>query len=229
MNVNVACPSRRGRIILCRAHYGEPVTLETPSGPTDSIRLFAEGQAGSREALDRLLVRHLPQLRAFVRLRVGDAMRRRESVSDFVQSVCRVVLGSHDRFEFRSEPEFRAWLYGAVLNTLKARREYYGAEKRDPRRDAGDAALDQDLVSAYSSFFDPMARAIRNEEIAHLERAFEALSADHREVLTLYRIAGLGHEEISKHMGRAPAATRQLLHRAMARLAALMSEPGDAP
>ena len=61
--------------------------------------------------MDRLLERHVPSLRKFLRLRCGPRIRDMESVSDLVQSVCREALQELDDFEYRGEPAFRAWLF----------------------------------------------------------------------------------------------------------------------
>jgi DNA-directed RNA polymerase specialized sigma24 family protein len=54
------------------------------------------GGPGDQLAIEALLERHLPGLRAFVRLRAGPAVRTRESTTDVVQSACREVLAHFD-------------------------------------------------------------------------------------------------------------------------------------
>jgi peptide/nickel transport system permease protein len=58
----------------------------------ESSRLALEASHGDQEAVDELLVRHLPGLRTYVHLKVGGLVRAREAESDIVQSVCREVL-----------------------------------------------------------------------------------------------------------------------------------------
>jgi RNA polymerase sigma-70 factor (ECF subfamily) len=58
------------------------------------------------------------------------------------------------------------------------------------------------------------------ERIARLEAAFDRLPADYREVITLTRIVGLPHREVAEAMGRSETASRMLLYRALAELAA---------
>jgi RNA polymerase sigma factor (sigma-70 family) len=48
-----------------------------------------------------------------------------------------------------------------------------------------------------------------------MERAFDLLSDDHREVITLSRIVGLSHAEIAAELGRSEGAVRVLLSRAL--------------
>ena len=54
----------------------------------------------SGKSFAALLVPHLPDLRSFVRRRVGDLIRSRESSLDLVQSVCREMLENRSRFRF---------------------------------------------------------------------------------------------------------------------------------
>ena len=189
-----------------------------PKAATESSVLLAAGMKGDRASLDALVVRHLPDLRAFVRLRVDPLLRAYESGSDLVQSVCLEILAHPERFEFRGETEFRNWLYGAVLHKIAAHRDRYLAQKRKP---PGQQMTNTEnmLAAVYTTRFDPAVQAEKAEMIARLERAFDALSAEQREILTLHRIVGLPHSEIAARLGRTVEATRQVLHRAMAQLA----------
>jgi len=54
--------------------------------------LVHSASRGDGIAIDELLHRYLPGLRAFVRLRASPAVRAKESASDIAQSVCREVL-----------------------------------------------------------------------------------------------------------------------------------------
>ena len=57
----------------------------------DVEALTQEAAAGDRDALEELLTRMLPDLRAFVRLRAGRLVQRHDEHSDIVQSVCREI------------------------------------------------------------------------------------------------------------------------------------------
>ena len=94
----------------------------------------ARAAEGDRDALDALLQHHLPRLRAFVRMRCNGAVRRQESSSDLVQSVCREVLAHADRFRHPDEEGFRRWLFTTALRKIRDRSDYYKAARRDVRR-----------------------------------------------------------------------------------------------
>jgi RNA polymerase sigma-70 factor (subfamily 1) len=196
--------------------------------PADATRhLLQETLQGNRAALDQILRQHLPELRVFVRLQVGELLRQQESSSDVVQSVCRELLEGLDRFEYRGEEQFRNWLYVAALNKIRQHDRYFRAAKRDPARelrldtDARDVALE----GAYATAFTPSRQAMAREDIERLEAGFDSLPEHYRQVITLSRIVGLSQEQIAEEMGRSVPSVRNLLNRALARLAALADEP----
>jgi RNA polymerase sigma-70 factor (ECF subfamily) len=190
---------------------------------TDSRTLVDSASRGDSAAVDVLLERYLPGLRAFVRLRAGPLLRARESASDLVQSVCREVLEHVDRFQYRSEGLFKQWLFTTAARKLADRCDFVQAQRRDVRRDA---PLDDAGAEACRSLLTPSRELIAREEIEATERALLALDDDHREVIVLARVVGLSAKEIGEQMERSETAVRSLLHRALAELAARV-ERGD--
>lgn len=182
---------------------------------------------GDARALDELLASHLPGLRAFVRLRSGPLLRAKESASDLVQSVCLEVLQHLDRFRYRGEAGFRHWLYTTALREVLNRQKYYRAEKRDAAREVGpppDSAGSGDatLLAQYRSICTPSREAMLREQIQIVERAFDELSEDHREVILLAHLVGLSRKEIALELGRSEGAVRNLLSRALSHLAEVL-------
>jgi RNA polymerase sigma-70 factor (ECF subfamily) len=182
----------------------------------DSTPLFDLATRGDRPAIEELLRRHLPGLRAFIRLRVSPVVRRFESESDLAQSACREVLEHLDKFRYGSESGFRRFLYTAALRKIIDRREYYGAARRDCARVDADAELGR----IYQSFSTPSGRAMRREEIEAVERAFDRLEDSQREVISLAHVVGLSRAEMAEHLGKSEGAVRTMLSRALADLAA---------
>jgi len=199
----------------------------------DDVGKLAERAAqGDRAALDQLLELYLPQLRAFVRLRAGAVVRARESSSDIVQSVCREVIQHADRFQFPSEPAFKQWLYTTALRKIVNRKDFYLAQKRDAQRErpmttGTGSNADRQLFDCYRSFSSPSRQLMIREEIERVERAFEELPEEYREVITLAHVVGLSRAEIAEQMGKSEGAVRVLLHRALARVSALLADPND--
>lgn len=177
---------------------------------------------GDRPSLDSLLERHLPQLMAFVRLRMGAALRGRESCSDIVQSVCRELIERECRgFEYRGEGAFRQWLCLAALNKIRKRARWHRA-----RPAAAVADADASYRDYCASVFTPSQAAMDREAAGRLEAAFDALPDHYREVITMARIAGMSHAEIGAATGRTEVAARQLLHRALAALTDELTRTG---
>ncbi len=193
----------------------------------DTLALAEAAARGDEAAVGKLLELHLPELRAFVRLRAGALIRARESTSDIVQSVCREVLQNAERFRFPTETAFRQWLFTTALRKLVDRREHWQAAKRDHAREhplgpEPGALSESRLVAAYRRLSSPSGHAMAREEIERLESAFDELPEDYREVITLSRILGLSRAEIAQQMGRTEASVRMLLVRALAQLAAIL-------
>jgi RNA polymerase sigma-70 factor (ECF subfamily) len=185
---------------------------------------------GDARAVEALIERYLPDLRAFVRLRAGAVVRAREESSDLVQSTCREVLEHIDRFQFPSEAAFKQWLYTTALRKIINRRDFYVAQKRDALREVpiGDASdANEELLRAYRSFSSPSRRAMVREEVERIERAFETLPDEYREVITLAHVVGLSRAEIAQQMQKSEGAVRVLLHRALAKVSSLLAEPGE--
>lgn len=172
---------------------------------------------GDAAAVDDLLVRHLPRLRAFVRLRAGPLVRAHDDTGDLVQSVCREVLGKASQLHFDNEAAFRHWLFTEALRKIGKRARYHTAEKRDARRAE---QLDSELAACYSSIASPSQHAAVREQIARVEAAFDDLDERQREIVTLAYVVGLSRAEIGAHIGASEGAVRTALHRALARLAA---------
>lgn len=190
----------------------------------DTARLFEEASAGDRVALDDLLERYLPQLHAFVHARLGTALRPRESSVDVVQSVCRQLLGTREAFAFGGEERFRAWLFTSALNKIREKARHHHMGKRDAERET--PIRDVGPVTALAHWLTPSREAVGNETAARIADALAALSEEHREVITLARLVHLPHRVIAEVMGRSEEAARQLLGRALLRLAAELRSRG---
>lgn len=177
-------------------------------------------------AVRMLLERHLPGLRAFVRLRAGHVLRAREQTGDLVQSVCLEILTHHERFQHDGEDGFRRWLYTTALREIINREQYYRAGKRAYAREAQPAeGTDDDarLLDCYATFCTPSREAVVREELQRIEAAFDQMPEQYREVVTLSRLLGLSHAQIAQEMGKSEGSVRVLLSRALARLAWLLS------
>ncbi len=198
----------------------------------ETRHLVSQASQGDRPAVAQLLERYLPGLRAFIRMRAGPMIRRRESESDLAQSVCREVLEHVDKFQYGNETGFKRWLYTTALRKILHRYEYYAADKRNVMRDIpivgqGDSSRsdEQMLGEAYRTFSTPSQHAMKREEIERVEKAFDRLRDDQREVISLAHVVGLSRAEIAEQVGKSEGAVRTMLSRALAELAEMLEEP----
>jgi RNA polymerase sigma-70 factor (ECF subfamily) len=184
--------------------------------------LFRLAQKGDRAALEALLERHLPALRAYIRLRMGPRVRRWEAESDLAQSVCAEAIGNLDDIEYRNESAFRQWLFSAALHKLVTKDRYFRAQKRDTDRVLtnlpGPEGTDPMVALVCRNLATPSEHAEEREAMERVERALDQMSETEREVILLSRLAGRSTREIAEHMDRSEAAVRALLARALATL-----------
>lgn len=181
------------------------------AGSAGSLAPHGRGEREPDEReFDALLQTHLPQLRAFVRSRLGPVLRARESSLDVVQSVCRELLTERERFDYRGDERFRAWIFTAARNKLHERHRRLASRKRDIARECGAV----DPAGHLAPLPTPSQDAIGDETAAAICVALEALRTDHREVLTMARVLRLPHRVIAEVLQRSEEATRKLLARA---------------
>lgn len=165
-------------------------------------------------------MRHLPGLRTYVHLKAGALVLAREGESDIVQSACREVLQHAASFQYGGEAGFRHWLYATALRKLLDKRAFHGAERRDPRREQSLPNEHEPRAElAELRCASPSGVAIAREELDRLARELGALEDDQREVVLLSKVVGLSRAEVAREMRRSEASVRNLLHRALARLA----------
>ena len=191
--------------------------------PTENLVAAARQQ--DRAAVEQLLVRQLPGLEAFVRLRMGPVLRGQLTAPDLVQSVCREVLEDLGDFEFRGEAPFKHWLYVRAENKLREKHRYHHAEKRDLKKQRAlpDATT---AFAAYQTLCTPSKDVEVRETMRRVEAAFDQLPDDYREAITLHKLCGLSHAEIAERMQRSEGAVRNLVYRGISRLA-LLVDGGD--
>ena len=188
----------------------------------DDETLASRAAQGDELAVDVLVERHLTGLEAFVRLRAGDILKRRESAADLVQSAVREVLQHSDRLQHGGEKGFKAWLYDTALRKIRNRHRYWQAQKRDGKEQALSQEDATRLMTCYAGITTPSQDALAREQLERLEHAMAALSEEQREVVAYSRLVGLSHAEIGERIGKSEVATRTILFRALSQLTDLL-------
>ncbi len=176
-------------------------------------------------AIEALLVRHLPGLQGWLRLRMGAQLRARETPEDLVQSVAREVLADLGGFQWRGEAAFRHWLYVKAQHKLVDKARFVGAERRSPARERDLASQPSDgLPAGYANLCTPSRDVQSQDEVRRIEQAFAELPADYQEAISLQRLCGMDYAEIAVRMQRSEGAVRNLVHRGLSRLALRLGE-----
>lgn len=149
------------------------------------------------------LVQHLPSLRAFAM----SLTRNRPAADDLVQDT--VVKAWSNFAKFAPGSNLQAWLFTILRNT------YYSSLRKGRREVA-----DPDGIHAQSLSVKPD----HDGRLAYrdFQRAFDQLSPEHREVLTLVGASGFSCEEAAITMGVAVGTVKSRASRARKRLSDLM-------
>ncbi|QDU68410.1 RNA polymerase sigma factor [Engelhardtia mirabilis] len=201
-----------------------------PSDPSDAIAQTVElvrlAQGGDDRAFGELIERYLPRVETIVRARLGPGLRRELESGDVVQETLIEVLRNFDHFELRDERSFVRWVSTIVENRLRQDARFFGALRRDRRRDvelggegAGATADPSDGAEG------PSTLAEKGELLERARVARAALSPRHIEVLDR-RDAGESWATVAADMGLASADAARMLH-ARARTALLHGVVGD--
>jgi RNA polymerase sigma-70 factor, ECF subfamily len=147
-----------------------------PGDPDES--LLAEGRAGNRSALERLLAPHAPGL---YRLCHG-ILRNSHETEDAVQETFLRALRALPRF--RGEASFRSWLFRIALNLCLERR----------RKSRPSVPWDEDLPLTTPGAEQPAERVLQSVRVA---QALAELHPRHRAILLLKEQEGWTVSEIA--------------------------------
>lgn len=185
-----------------------------------TIDLLRGWHAGDAQALDALIARDLPWVRAEVARRMGAELRGRADADDVVQQALIDVLRHGPRFEVEDAGHYRALLLRIVENTIrKAIRD----GRRQKRWSGREEPLPSGSVVALSAGGTrPSAAAAANERRAWLQLALELLDAGEREIVVERQWQGASFAAIGARLGIAEDAARKRFDRAVARLAHLV-------
>src|SRR5688572_10418931 len=198
-----------------------------------SLPLVTRARGQDAAAVEALLLRHLPGLQGWMRLRMGALLRARETPEDLVQSVAREVLADLATFEWRGEAAFRHWLYVKAQRKLLDKARFVAAECRSPEREreldasgalGGPAEPGDGLPAGLADLVTPSRTVESEDEIRRIEQAFAELPPDYQEAISLQRLCGMDYAEIAARMQRSEGAARNLVQRGLSRLALRLGE-----
>lgn len=167
-------------------------------------------------------------LRLLARLQLDPRLRGKLDPSDIVQQTLLQAHQAHGRFQGGSE-EMAAWLRKIMARILAKAIRDLGREKRDVAREQSlEVALERSslrleawLASADSS---PGQLADRNEQLARLAEALDALPEAQHEAVALHYLLDRSLAEVAEQLGRSPAAVAGLIHRGLKQLRGRLRE-----
>ncbi|MEF3046518.1 RNA polymerase sigma factor [Pseudotabrizicola sp. L79] len=155
------------------------------------------------------LAGHIPALRAF-------AISLTRNVSEADDLVQETILKAWSNIEkFTVGTDLRAWLFTILRNT------FFSSKRKTKREVADPEGIHAGSLSEKPAHDGRLA-------FADFQRAFDQLSAEHREVLILVGANGYSYEEAAGMMGVAVGTAKSRANRARARLCDLLGmEEGE--
>jgi RNA polymerase sigma factor (sigma-70 family) len=138
----------------------------------------------------------------------------------------RDLLQNAEQFRHGGEAAFRHWIYATAARKIADKHAFHLAGMRDRRREAGRAAESEEdpLVRLLARSASPTQKVSAAELYQRLEEAFKELSEDERQVVLLSKVMELSRAEVAAAIGRTENATRNLLHRALIKLAGRLDQ-----
>jgi RNA polymerase sigma-70 factor (ECF subfamily) len=200
----------------------------TTSG-SDLCRLIERARRQESGALDRLLDSYRNYLRLLARTGLDAALRGKADPSDLVQDALLKASVRFGDFRGATDAELAGWLRQILARCLADFVRHYRTRSRRASREE---SLDQ-LLGRSSEAMErilavndasPSASAERRDLGVVLSDALAQLSEDHREVIVLHHLEGLGWDEVARRLGRTAGAVRMLWTRALKQLRPLIDE-----
>ena len=129
---------------------------------------------------------YFPKVYAYVSSRVG----RVQDAEDLVSDTFLKAIEGLDKFQWRGEGSFAAWLFRIAHNLVSDfYRRSQGSEESVPL---------EELPEVKASTLLPADAILQKEKFAHLRRLISTLPPRRQEVITLKFFAGLRNQEIAE-------------------------------
>ena len=180
----------------------------------DEAEVLARVRAGDRDAYAELVRRHAPTA-----VRTAALLGAGAEAEDVVQEAFVKAYSGLGRF--RDGAPFRPWLLQIVANET---RNLHRAARRPAARERSAWVRTEPLLLA-AAVDEPASAALSGERRDELVRALAQLSDPHRRVVTCRYLLDLDEAETSAVLGWPRGTVKSRLHRALDRLAGVLTEP----
>jgi RNA polymerase sigma-70 factor, ECF subfamily len=178
--------------------HGRP-QARVADNPYDSedARHVARAQSGDAEAFGALVQKYQTKIYGIVYRMCGAG----DDVADLGQEIFLRALTALRKFQYQGEASFRTWLYRIAVNVC-----INELRRRKRKRRIEGASLDE-MVSTETGLVERMVPdlstaphhiAERKETCDVVHRILQAMSPQHRAVLTLVDIQGMPYEEAAQ-------------------------------
>jgi RNA polymerase sigma-70 factor (ECF subfamily) len=164
------------------------------------------------------------------RLQLGDQLRGKLEASDVVQQTLLEAHRQREQFRGHTSAELAAWprqmlacnLADSIRTLTRAKRDVGREQSLEAALEASSLRIETWLVAEQSS---PSQQAEAHVQAIRLADALATLSEAQREALVLRHCQGWPLADISRHLGRTPAAVAGLLKRGLRQLRQQLQEP----
>jgi len=171
---------------------------------------FREGCKGDRNAMQKLLERHLDWIEQFARRKLSPLLRTKTETGDIVQDALVQFLRHGPRFTISNDGQLRALLARIVENVIRDKYDWFTALRRTVAKERPlppDTVLN--LAPSAGSGQTPSQIVHKSEQEAWVRLGLELLDPDDRRVLILRDWDGLTYIEIGKQLDMSEFAARR--------------------
>lgn len=181
----------------------------------DLVRAVQRGEPGAMDALIRATY---ADVYALCRRLLGDPVDAADATQEVYLRVVRSVLG------FRGEAAFGTWLHRVTVNVCATALRRRGDVAARGQTAGHTAFADPGSPETLAAADDTEARVTELDRTRRVTRAIEQLAPDARAVVVLRDVQGLSTKEAAALLGISETAVKVRLHRAHAKLRALVAE-----
>jgi RNA polymerase sigma-70 factor (ECF subfamily) len=208
---------------LITGYTGAPMT----NRGTELCLLIDRARREEPGALDQLLDSYRNYLRLLARSGLDASLQGKADPSDLVQDALLKASLRFGQFQGTGDAELAGWLRQILSRCLA---DFIRRYRTGARRAGREQSLDQ-LLNRSSQAMERILATNRTSPSGSAERrdlgvvladALAQLRDDHREVIVLHHLQGLGWDEVARRMGRTKGAVRMLWTRALKELRPLI-------
>ncbi len=177
-------------------------------------------QRRDSQAVDELLRRYRPLLRAIVAGEIDPGLRAKVDPSDLVQEASMEIAKSIDKIQSTQSPQFLAYLRQVVINKLHdARRRFMLSHKRNVQRERKANLERVDQLVRWESTTNGVLDELINQELLEATRlALSKLPLEIKKVLHMRFLREMTYLEIGQKVGRSEDDIRMLVKRWLLRV-----------